>query len=155
MSGNFEHMLENFQNSKNFRHLSQNFQYVDEIFFNKEKYNFFIICHTKNSELLRFFLHVSGNFSLYTKILSYDTKDCRIAKKITDSNATLLPGFFSRNGLPDLPEQYWSSWEGCLIFLSRIDDPAWANQAIRQTTKIWGEKFRLKWCSLLIGQAVS
>ena len=50
------------------------------------------------------------------------------------------------NGLPDLPEQDWSVWEGCLICLSRIHDPAQANQAIRQTTK-FSEKSKLRWCS--------
>ena len=36
---------------------------------------------------------------------------------------------------PDLPEQDWSGWEGYLICLSRINDPAQATQTIRQKTK--------------------
>ena len=42
---------------------------------------------------------MSQNLSSYTKILlfflSYDTTNFRIAQKFPDSNATLLPGFFS------------------------------------------------------------
>ena len=46
-------------------------------------------------------LHVSENFSLYTKIILFFycvTKKCWIAQKFPDSNAILLPGFFSLYG---------------------------------------------------------
>ena len=59
------------------------------------------------SELLKISGRVSGNFSLYRKILLffYDMtqKKFRIAHKFPDSNATLLQGFFSLC-MVDLPD---------------------------------------------------
>ena len=36
-------------------------------------------------------------------------------------------------GVPDLPEQDWSGWEGCLIWMGRIFGPA---QKIRRSGKL-------------------
>ena len=58
-----------------------------------------IICQKKHSELLKVYSVCLNFFFISHKdniiFLSYDTKNFWIAQKFPDSNATLLPGFFS------------------------------------------------------------
>ena len=69
-------------------------------FYSKWRWITFFLNHMpqKSSDLLKKNWHMSWNFFIVHKdniFLLYDTKNFRIALKFPDSNATLLPGFFS------------------------------------------------------------
>ena len=91
--------------SKNFRHLPGNVQHVFGIFY-------FILNENKCNSYAKSFPRVSKKISLYIKIilgffLLYNMKNFWIAQKFPDSNATLLPWFFSLSGCY-FEQQLWT-----------------------------------------------
>ena len=104
----------NFQIAESLRHVSGSFEHVLKIsrcfkssgtcpgFFTLKKIKMNIFFHVPQFQIAKHFLRVSKFFLYIHKdniiFLSYDTKNFRIAQKFSDSNATLLPGFFSLCG---------------------------------------------------------